>query len=149
MKAIALKQLDKRLAGLKPLAAMPRPAHGWLRAIRDALGMSGPQLARRMGISKQRISALEKAEQSGGASLSSMRQAAEALDCVFVYALVPRDSLEATVTRQARKLAEKQQAYTAHTMLLENQLPSARERKAALEAATAELVRTMPKNLWD
>jgi hypothetical protein len=71
------------------------------------------------------------------------------MDCVLVYAVVPRDSLAATVERQARKVAEEQHAYTAHTMLLEDQLPPAEARKAGLDAAVAELVRTMPKNLWD
>jgi len=68
-----------------------RPERGWIRAIRDALGINGPQLARRLGVSKQRISVLEKAEIEGGASLNSIRQAADALNCDLVYALVPRE----------------------------------------------------------
>jgi len=67
-----------------------RPERGWIRTIRDALGVSGPRLARKLGVSKQRISALEKAEIEGRASLNSIRQAAEVLDCDLVYALVPR-----------------------------------------------------------
>jgi len=149
MKAMAMQQLDKQLMALKDLLSIQSPSRGWLRAIRDALGMSGPQMARRMAVTKQRISVLEQAEVNGAATLNSMRQAAKALDCVFIYAVVPRNSLQSTVEQQARKLAEKQQAYTSHTMLLEDQLPSAEERQAALDAAVAELVRTMPKSLWD
>ena len=149
MKAMALKQLDKTLAGMRSALAVPPPARGWLRAIRDALGMSGPQLARRMRMTKQGVAELEKKEVSGSLSLNTLRKAAAAMDCVLVYAVVPRDSLAATVERQARKVAEGSAAYTAHTMLLEDQLPSAEERRAALDAAVAELVRTMPKNLWD
>ena len=148
-KTIVRQQLDKRLAALKLLVAVERPALGWLRAIRDALSMSGSQLAKRMNLSKQRISVLEKAEMNGSATLNSMRQAAEALDCVFVYAVVPRSTLEDTVTEKARKLAEKQQEYASHSMMLEDQLPSSAERQAALDTAVAELVRDMPKNLWD
>jgi predicted DNA-binding mobile mystery protein A len=149
MKAMALKQLDKTLAGMKSAIAVPPPARGWLRAIRDALGMSGPQLAKRMRMTKQGVAELEKKEVSGSLSLNTLRKAAAAMDCVLVYAVVPRDSLAAIVERQARRLAESDAAYTAHTMLLEDQLPSAEERRAALDAAAAELVRTMPKNLWD
>ncbi len=149
MKAMAMQQLDKQLMNLKNLLSIQPPSRGWLRAIRDALGMSGPQMARRMAVTKQRISVLEQAEVNDAATLNSMRQAAEALDCVFVYAVVPRHSLQSTVQQQAQKLAEKQQAYTSHTMLLEDQLPSTEERQAALDAAVAELVRTMPKSLWD
>ncbi len=71
------------------------PPKGWLRYKRDKFGITGPQLATKMGVSKQRISALEKAELSGAASLKTMRQAAAALGCDFVYALVPKGSLEA------------------------------------------------------
>jgi len=149
MKTIAMQQLDKTLAGMKSALGVRPPARGWLRAIRDAIGMSGPQLARRMGVSKQRISELEGFEVNGSATLKSMRQAAETLDCVLVYALVPRDSLQAMVEQQARKLAVQQSDYAAHTMRLEDQLPNAEERQAALDAVVAELVRTMPKNLWD
>ena len=149
MKATALKQLDKTLAGMRSALAVQPPARGWLRAIRDALGMSGPQLAKRMRMTKQGVADLEKKEVSGSISLNTLRKAAEAMDCVLVYAVVPRDSLTAIVERQARKVAEGHAAYSAHTMLLEDQLPSAEERRAAIDAATAELARTMPKNLWD
>jgi len=149
MKAMAIQQLDRQLIALKSLLSIQAPPRGWLRAIRDALGMSGPQMARRMNLTKQRISLMEKAEVNGSATLNSMRQAAEALDCVFVYAVVPHKSLRSTVELQARKLAEKQHAYTSHTMLLEDQLPSADEQQAVLDAEVAELLRTMPKSLWD
>jgi len=149
MKTIALKQMDKTLTEFKPLLSLQKPARGWLRAIRDALGMSGPQLAKRMGMSKQGVAELEKSELSGSVSLNTLQKAAEALDCAFVYAVVPRDSLQALVEQQARKLVEQEQAYTAHLMLLENQLPQPEERKEAFDVAVAEIVRKMPKNLWD
>jgi len=71
------------------------PPKGWLRHKRDKLGITGSQLAAKMGVSKQRISALEKAELTGAASLKTMRQAAAALGCDFVYALIPKGSLQA------------------------------------------------------
>ncbi|MFC1536853.1 mobile mystery protein A [Pseudomonadota bacterium] len=149
MKNMVMKQLDQQLSELKPLKSVQSPMRGWLRAIRDALGMSGPQMARRMSVTKQRISLMEKAEVNGSATLNSMRQAAEALECQFIYAVVPRDSLKATVERQARKLAEKEQAYTSQTMLLEDQMPSPEERAVALESAVADIIQRMPKSLWD
>jgi len=74
------------------------PPKGWVRYRRDKLAISGPQLAAKMGVTKQRISALEKSELSGAASLKTMRQAAEALGCEFVYALVPKGSQDEHVT---------------------------------------------------
>jgi len=70
------------------------PPAGWVRYKRDKFGITGAQLAAKMGVSKQRISALEKAELTGAASLKTMRQAAAALGCDFVYALIPKDSLQ-------------------------------------------------------
>ena len=148
-KQIVRKQLDQRFSELREIRDTPRPVSGWLRAIRDALNMSSPQLAKRLGVSKQRVSALEKAEVDGSVTINSMRKAAEALDCIFVYAVLPRDSLESTVKEQAYKIAVTQQAYATHTMALEDQVPMENERKEALEAAVAELVRKSPKILWD
>ncbi len=111
--------------------------------------MSTPQLAKRLGVSKQRVSALEKAEVDGSATINSLRKAAEALDCTLVYVILPRDSLDAIIEKQARKVAARQHAYATHTMSLEGQSPSEREQQEALDAAVAELVRTSPKELWD
>ena len=149
MKSIALQQLDATLATMKAALNIQPPVRGWIRAIRDAMGMSGPQLASRLGMTKQGVTELEKTEASGSISLNTLRKAAEALDCTVVYAVVPRDSLKEIVERQARRLVEQEQFYTSHTMLLEDQLPSPAERQAALEAAVADIMRRMPKNLWD
>jgi hypothetical protein len=62
----AIRHLDKRLSTLRPLTKSARPPKGWLRAVRDALGMTTAQLARRMGVTQPRIIELEQAEVSGG-----------------------------------------------------------------------------------
>jgi len=125
------------------------PMRGWIRAIRDAIGMTGEQLARRIGVQKQRIVALEKGEVAGTATINSMKKAAEAMDCIFVYALVPRDSLEANVERQARKYAEKMHAAIQHTMVLEQQGLNIDESGQGIQANTDKLVRNSSKEMWD
>lgn len=148
-KLIARQQLDKTLSGYAGLTQNAPPVKGWIRAIREALGMSGKQLASRLNVSQPRIPRLEQDEVSGVVSLKTMRQAAEALDCVFVYAIVPRTSLEETVRTQARKVAEARAQRVSHTMLLEAQNLSAEEQRASLDAAVEEFVREMPKELWE
>jgi len=148
-KNLARNQLDKRFLQLAELKTVHRPVRGWVRAIRDALNMSGMQLGKRLGISQQGVAELEKSEVAGSVSIKTMQKAAEALDCIFVYAVVPRESLSATVERQARKVVEKQQAYTSHSMMLEDQVPAEEERQALFDDAVAEIVRTSPKTLWD
>ncbi len=148
-KLIARQQLDKTLSCYAALQQMTPPVKGWIRAIREALGMSGKQLASRLNVSQPRIPKLEQDEASGVVSLKTMRQAAEAMDCVFVYAIVPRKTLEETVRVQARKVAADRMQRVSHTMLLEAQNLSADEQRASHDAAVDELVREMPKELWE
>lgn len=148
-KLIVRQQLDKTLSGYAIAKQTAPPVKGWVRAIREALGMSGKQLANRLKVSQPRIPKLEQDELSGAVSLKTMRQAAEAMDCVFVYAIVPRTTLEETVRAQARKVAETRMQRVSHTMMLEEQGLSAEEQRASLDAAVEELVREMPKELWE
>ena len=99
---LARKNLDRRLSKLDR-EAVAVPPFGWIRAIREALGMSPAQLAARMGVSRPRINTLEKAEKTGATTLKSLRQAAEAMDCTLVYAFVPNGSLDDIVQKQAKR----------------------------------------------
>ncbi len=148
-RALIRKQLDQRLQPFAVFKGSPPPMRGWIRAIRDALGMTGQQLARRLGVQKQRIVALEKGEVEGAVTINSMRKAAEAMDCVFVYALVPRDSLQENVQRQARKYAEKIHATIQHSMLLEKQGLTADESGQGIQANTDKFVRETARDMWE
>ena len=123
-KRLARKRLDKRFKSFRPTEKYVSPRQGWLRAIRDALGMTGEQFATRIGISRQRVSTMEHAEADGSISLNSLRKAAAALDSTFVYAIVPRMSLEDTIREQARAIALRALGYIDQTMELEDQAVS-------------------------
>lgn len=148
-KQIARRQLDITLDKLAEVRSIKPPPKGWIRAVREALGMSGKQLAGRLQVSQPRVFKLEQGEPSGALTLKTMRQAAEALDCVFVYALVPRSTLEETVRTQARAVAGERLQRVSHTMLLEAQGLSMKEQQAFLDDAIEELARETPKDLWD
>lgn len=148
-KRLIQEQLETTLGHLSCMRDVQRPAKGWLRAVREALGMSGKQFARRLGVSAPWITTLEKKELTGSVTIKTMRRAAEALDCVFVYALVPRDSLASTVRKRAEILAKKRLARVSHSMLLEAQQLSDSEQKKAFDAEVDALIRDMPKELWD
>jgi predicted DNA-binding mobile mystery protein A len=141
-------QLDRTFEQLSKIKGMQPPVKGWLRSIREALGMSGKQLGERMDVSQPRVVQMEKDEVSGAVTLKTMRQAAEAMDCIFVYAMVPRVSLDETIRQQAKKVAERRLSRTSHTMLLEDQLVSNDERAKMLEAKIDDLVRELPKDFW-
>ena len=140
------RRLDERFTHLGSLDAFTVPNRGWIRAIREALGMSGAQLARRLGVATQSLADLERSEASGTVQLKTLRRAAEALDCTLVYALVPNGSLEDTVERRARAVAIEQLAAIGHTMDLEAQglTPERREEQIADYIAT----HLRPRDLW-
>lgn len=117
----ARNDLDQRLVNLKPEERFRPPPKGWIRALRNVLGMSSAQLGKRLGKRSQSVDDWEEAEANGSISLKTLRQAAEALECRLVYALVPKTSLNETVRTRARKIAMRDLKRVAHTMKLEAQ----------------------------
>ncbi len=148
-KRLIKEQLEETMSRLSCLRDVQRPAKGWLRAVREALGMSGKQFARRLGVSAPWITALEKKELSGSVTIKTMRQAAGAMDCIFVYALLPRESLADIVRRRAEILAQKRLERVSHSMLLEAQQLPDTEQKKAFESEVNAIIQDMPKELWD
>jgi predicted DNA-binding mobile mystery protein A len=148
-KRLAREQLDKTLKRFEALKVTAVPAKGWIRAIRDTLGMSGKQLAKRMGVNQQRIARMERDERPGKITVKTLQAAAEAMDCIFVYGLVPRGTLEQTIQNQAKRLAKKQAARGNQLMRLENQELGETEKEKAFKELVEEIVRTMPKSLWE
>lgn len=143
----ARERLDERLAPLKPGERFRAPPKGWVRAIRDALGMSGVQYARRLRVRPPSVAALEASEENGTIQLKTLRRAAEALDCTLVYALVPNDSLEGAVRARARKIALRDLGRVAHTMKLEAQETPDGATDERLEAYIRDKVKE--RDLWD
>ena len=65
-----------------------------------------------------------------------------------VYALVPRQSLEATLLHQALRQATRSVGRVEHTMALEAQVRRAEEVTEEVAEHAAELVRTMSPETW-
>ncbi|MCH7557508.1 MAG: mobile mystery protein A [Planctomycetes bacterium] len=148
-KKLAREQLDATLKRFELLKTLVPPVKGWIRAIRNALGMTGEQLAIRLNVNKQRVSRIEQDEKLGKVRLETLRNVAEAMDCIFVYAFVPRDSLEQTVRNQAKLVAQKRAARSNQMMRLEKQELSNSEKEKSLKDLIVDITNTMPKSLWD
>ncbi|MCY3662774.1 MAG: mobile mystery protein A [bacterium] len=142
----ARRQLDDRFEPFRNLGDLGRPNKGWIRAIRDALGMSGTELAARMGVSQQVVSEIERSEQRTTVRLDTLARAAAAMDCELVYALAPRTTLEEAVRAQARRKAERHLAHVAHHGRLESQEVSSDEYAAQLEELASWF--TDRRSLW-
>lgn len=148
-RASARRQLDKRLNILENADSLPRPLRGWIKAIREALGMTTAQLGARIGVSQPRVVAIEKAEASKSITLDSLERAARALDCRLVYILAPRKSLEGLAYDQARALAEKRLRSTSHTMALEDQSVDEADEIVQLEMLIQKLLEQPGSALWE
>lgn len=113
--------LDSHFDEWQQLRELARPPRGWIRAVRQALGMSAAALAGRLGITAGAVTRLEQSEAADRARLETLRRAADALGCDLVYLLVPRRPLAAVVHDRARELAHAQVAAVEQTMRLEDQ----------------------------
>ncbi len=126
-----------------------RPAEGWIATVRKALGMSGADLARRLGVTRARVSQAERAEREGGITLKAMEDFAGAMGCRFVYAIVPAEGrIEDVVAAQARKKAEALVARASTHMALERQALPDRKNKAEVERVARALMEDPPPGFW-
>ncbi len=125
------------------------PGDGWIATIRKALGMSGAALARRLGVTRARVSQAERAEREGGITLKAMDEFAAAMGCRFVYAIVPEAGrVEDIVSAQARRKAEALVARASGHMALERQALPAKKNRAEVERLARELMEDMPPDFW-
>lgn len=145
---LARKQLERRLAPVRELKLIA-PPRGWMKAVREALGMTTRQLAVRMDAAPSRIPAIEKAEVLGATTIKTLREAAAAMNCTFVYAFVPIKPLDDILRERAAEKVGEQIIRLDHTMRLENQalLKSdlEDERRRLIDALLADSGR----RLWD
>lgn len=141
------KQLDERL--IEERKSLNRPMEGWIRTIRQALGMSATQLAKRMGISKQAVANMERAEWENRLNFSTLHKAAEALDCHLKVVLVPKKPIIEIVRDQATKVATRLVKQSSHHMNLEAQGTDKTFQRDQVQQIADEMVRAHSKKIWD
>lgn len=143
------KQLNTYLQPVAGLASLLRPPNGWVRPVREALGMTQAQLAGRLGVSRQAIQELERSEAEKRITLERLEALAGAMGCRLVYALIPEGgSLETLRRERAEYLVDNLLARTTHSMRLESQGPSREEIAHQREALIDEFLREDPTKLW-
>ncbi|MFV0289390.1 MAG: mobile mystery protein A [Mangrovibacterium sp.] len=147
---LQLEQLDRKLQGFYPSSNIVPPPTGWIRNIRQALGISLQQLADKLSISKQAIQGIETRERDGNISIRNLNEVASALDMKVVYAVVPKSgTLEELIERKARELAMQIVSRTSNSMKLEDQENSKERIDKAIDERTILIKNEMPKALWD
>jgi len=131
------------------LAGLKTPPEGWLRTVRNALGMSGTEVAKKVGVTRARVTQAEQAELKGGVTLKSMQAMAEAMGCRFVYAIIPPSGrIEDIITSQARKKAMALVGTASKHMALEDQALPDDKITQEVERLTREIAQEMPPDFW-
>ena len=147
-KDLKQRQLDSVLARWCSAELPGRPPSGWIKAIREALGMPAAYLAKRMGVTQSTAHRLETSEADDTITLGSLRRAADALDCELQYALVPKQSIAQIMETQANKVARERMAAVAHTMALEAQATSSENVDTQVQELAESLLKGSGRGLW-
>ena len=143
--AQARKHLDDRFGSFGEPERFQPPVRGWIRAIREGLGMTTEQLAKRLHVRQPSVVSLEQSEAAGTIELATLRRVAEAMNCRVIYALVPNEQLDTMVRDRARLFERRRRAPVEHSMLLEDQAVAGAEVEDRLE----ETIRTTnPRRFW-
>lgn len=148
---LMIKQLDQQLQMWKKAArTSTNPRIGWIKAIRLALNMTADQFAIRLGVKRARVNQLEKAEVNDAVTLRSLRDAADALGCEVVYAIVPKNhqTLEDILRARAQQIAKERIARVSHSMALEAQTIDKDNLKNQQEDLIRSLLENLNKKFW-
>ena len=146
---LKLRQLDATLHAVAERSSPAPPRGGWLKAIREALGITTRQFAGRVGLAHSTVAEAEQGEAAGTITLAQLRRLADALDCELRYVLIPRTPLAERVDAQAERKAREQVAGVAHTMALEAQGTDSDFQSQQIAEAKDELLRGRRSRLWE
>jgi len=147
---LQFQQLNEKMDQLNGMQHVIVPPIGWIKAIRNGIGMSMEQLGKKLSITKQGVMDIEKREKEGAITIKSMQEIAKAMDTQFVYGFVPKaGSLEQMIENRALEIASKIVERTSTTMKLEDQANSKERIEKAIKERASEIINKTPKILWD
>lgn len=146
---LLLDQVEEALRPFRRLGHSQIPSGGWIRTIREALGMTRVQLAKRINVKPQTLADLEAYEATGKITLESLNRLAKALDCRVVYAVIPSKPLAEVRHDRARTIARRQLERVSHSMRLEAQGVGTRQEKRQFHRMVEQILSGNPKKLWD
>lgn len=150
IKKISRVQLDKKMRNFNRVSSINIPSGSWVFSLRNALGLSLSQLAKKMDISAQSVKEIEEREKEGRITLKILKDVASALELKFVYGFsAPNSSLEKILKNQADKVAREIVERTDKNMKLEDQGNSKNRLNKAIKERARTLVDNQDKCLWD
>lgn len=118
---LALTQIERRLKSIRVALKDARVRPGWINYMRQALGMTLQKLAERAKVSKPTIAQAERSEAKGKVTIETLKKLAEAMECEFVYAFVPKKTIKITLKERALEKAKRILLEADTHMTLEDQ----------------------------
>ena len=147
---LQFQQMNEKINQLTGLQHVIIPPIGWIKALRNGIGMSMEQLGKKLSITKQGVMDIEKREKEGAITIKSMKEIAMAMDMQFVYGFIPNaGSLEQMIETRAIEIATKIVERTSTTMKSEDQANSRKRIENAIKERATEIINKTPKILWD
>lgn len=132
------------------------PKTGWIKTVRTALSMSGAALARRLGSHRSLVSYLERAENDGSITIKKLKDAAEAMNCELIYAIIPKETVENSrpkiediIRKQAMEKAKSVVLQASAQMELESQQLSKEALSKEINRLAEQLINDMSQNFWE
>jgi predicted DNA-binding mobile mystery protein A len=148
---LTINQLDRQLKDWQAVNhKYGKPRAGWIKTLRVALSMSAEQFANRLGLTRGRVNQLENAEIHDAVSLRTLKEAANALGCELVYAIVPKgnSTLESIIKTRAEQIATERVTRVAHTMSLEAQSVDSNTLQNQKSELTKNIMEHLNKRFW-
>ena len=147
---LQFQQLNEKMLQLAGMQNVIVPPIGWIKAIRNGIGMSMEQLGKKLSITKQGVMDMEKREKEGAITIKSMQEIAKSINMQFVYGFVPNNgSLNQMIETRALEMATKIVERTSTSMKLEDQANSKERIEKAIKERAVEIINKTPKILWD
>ena len=107
-----LRELNDAAMAFHVARGTAKNVRGWLRTVRQLVGISATEAAGRIGVRTREIFRTESREERGVIELQTLRRAAESLGCELVYGLVPKEGTLASRAAGIEAGREQKQAET-------------------------------------
>ncbi len=102
-----------------------------------------------MGLSRNRISVLERKEAEGDITLNQLQALAEQLNCDLTYALVARKPIEEIIDDRATGIASKSLDANSQNMFLEAQVIDDEAKQRLLNQIKEQVIVAGGRALWN
>ena len=136
---LALTQVERRLKTIRTAFTETRVRPGWIKYMRQALGMTLQKLAERSQISKATVAQAERREAQGKITIETLKKMANAMECEFVYAFIPKNTIQSLLKEKAMEKAKRILLKADTHMTLEDQQVQ-QEMKARIESLANTLI---------